>query len=143
MGFWNDSKTFDTKRAYRWIAIFNAVDPWAIKSVGKPSFSISETSHRFLNHTYYYPGRVEWNTISLTLIDPLKPDGTKSVLHMIESAGYNPNIAPNSALTTISKSKATSVLEKLEIKQLDAEGETIESWRLKHPWIAIFEINDR
>ena len=142
MGFWNDREQFDTKRAYRWIAIFNRVEPYAIKSVSKPSFSISETSHRFLNHTYYYPGRVEWNTVDLTLVDPLKPDGTKTILQLIESAGYDPNISPSSRLKTISKSKAVETMKKLEIQQLDAEGRPIEVWDLKHAWIKDVKFSD-
>ena len=135
MGFWNDQQNFDTKRAYRWVAVFNRVAPYAIKSVSKPSLSISETSHRFLNHTYYYPGRVEWSTIDLSLVDPLSPDATKTVLHMIESAGYNPNIDESSLKETISKSKAVAALSNLEIQQLDADGAKVEVWKLRHPWI--------
>ena len=142
MGFWNDRKEFDTKRAYRWVALFNMVEPYAIKSVSKPSFSISETSHRFINHTYYYPGRVEWNTIDIVLVDPLKPDGTKTIMHIIEAAGYDPNILPNSAYKTMSKSKAVESLQKLEIQQLDAEGRQVEVWNLKHPWIKDVKFSD-
>jgi len=135
MGFWNDQKTFDTKRAYRWVARFNRVATYAIKSVSKPGLTISETSHRFLNHTYFYPGRVEWSTIDLNLVDPLSPDATKTVLHMIEAAGYNPNITEQSQLTSISKSKAVNALNNLTIEQLDADGRKIEVWQLIHPWI--------
>ena len=142
MGFWNDRQTFDTKRAYRWRALFNRVQPYAIKSVSKPSFSISETSHRFLNHTYFYPGRVEWNTVDLTLIDPLKPDGTKTIMHLIEASGYNPNITPFSDLVTISKSKAIDAMQQLEIQQLNAEGAIIEAWDLKHAWIKDVKFGD-
>ena len=142
MGFWNDPQQFDTKRAYRWIALFNQVDPYAIKSVSKPSFSISETSHRFLNHTYFYPGRVEWNTVDIVIVDPLKPDGTKTIMHMVEAAGYNPDITPATPLKTISKSKAVSTLRNLQIHQLDAEGSKIEVWDLKHAWIKDVKFGD-
>ena len=135
MGFWNDQEKFETKRAFRWVAIFNKVSPWTIKSISKPSLSVSETSHRFMNHTYYYPGRVEWSTIDLSLVDPLSSDATKTILHMIESAGYNPNIDEQSTYKTVSKTKATSALNNLEIRQLDADGTVIERWTLKHPWV--------
>ena len=137
MGFWNNRQEFDTKRAFRWVAVFNTVAPWAIKSVSKPSLSVSETSHRFMNYTYYYPGRVEWSTIDLSLVDPLSPDATKTVLHMIETAGYNPNFGDTevTSLPTISKSKAVDALASLQIQQLDADGNKVEVWDLKHPWI--------
>jgi hypothetical protein len=142
MGFWNDRQNFDTKRAFRWVAIFNQVEQWAIKSVSKPSLSVSETSHRFINHTYYYPGRVEWNTISLVLVDPMQPDGVKSIMQLIEASGYNPDILSTGPYETISKTKASTAMEKLEIKQLDASGKTIESWKLRHPWIKDAKFGD-
>jgi hypothetical protein len=135
MGFWNDQEKFETKRAFRWVAVFNNIASWTIKSVSKPSLSVSETSHRFMNHTYYYPGRVEWSTIDLSLVDPLNPDATKTILHMIEASGYNPNIGINSKYKTVSKTKATSALNDLRIRQLDAEGKDVEIWTLKHPWV--------
>ena len=135
MGFWNDQEKFETKRAFRWVAIFNKVAPWTIKSISKPSLSVSETSHRFMNHTYYYPGRVEWSTLDLSLVDPLSQDATKTILHMIESSGYNPNIDVQSTYKTVSKTKATSALNNLQINQLDADGDKIEVWTLKHPWV--------
>jgi len=142
MGFWNDAQQFDTKRAYRWIALFNQVDPYAIKSVSKPSFSISETSHRFINHTYFYPGRVEWNSVDISIVDPLKPDGTKTIMHLIEAAGYNPDITQAGPFVTVSKSKAVSVLRNLQIHQLDAEGGKVEVWDLKHAWIKDVKFGD-
>jgi hypothetical protein len=142
MGFWNDREKFDTKRAYRWIAIINRIEPYAIKSVSKPSFSISETSHRFLNHTYYYPGRVEWNTVDVVLVDPLSPDGTKTILHLIEQAGYDPNIGVNTKLKTMSKSSAVNALANFKIKQLDASGASVEVWDLVHPWIKDVKFSD-
>jgi hypothetical protein len=142
MGFWNDSRTFDTKRAFRWMAYFNGADAWMVKSVSKPSLSISETSHRFINHTYYYPGRAEWNTISLVLIDPMSPDGVKSIMHLLEASGYNPNITTAGPFNTISKSKAVAAMQQLEIKQLDAEGNTVEAWKLRHAWVKDAKFGD-
>ena len=38
---------------------------WMVKSIDKPSVSLSEASHEYLNHTFYYPGRVTWNSVSV------------------------------------------------------------------------------
>ena len=142
MAFWSESKQLNTKRAYRWICLINNLDEWIVKSVTKPSFSISETSHRFINHTFWYPGRVEWSTISVVLVDPVTPDAGKSVLHMIEAAGYQIPDGPKDKWLTISKQSATSALKGVTIKQLDPEGNPLEIWTLHNPWIKDVKFGD-
>ena len=35
--------------------------------VTKPTFSVTQSQHKFLNHTFYYPGKVgEWNTVTVS-----------------------------------------------------------------------------
>jgi len=135
MGFWSDDLGTETKRAYRWVCYFNKFDRWLCKSVSKPSFSISETSHRFINHTFWYPGRVEWNSIDLTLVDPLDPDATMTIMHMIESAGYEIPVKQKEVWKTISKDRAVSSVKQMTIEQLGADGTAVEQWTLKSPWI--------
>ena len=64
MGFWGaqGGAIVDPKRQFRWLVTFGNSDlkSWYAKSVKKPSFTIGETPHQFINHTFYYPGRVEW-----------------------------------------------------------------------------------
>jgi len=135
MGFWSEGPGPETKRAYRWVCYFNSFDRWMCKSVSKPSFSISETSHRFINHSFWYPGRVEWNSIDLTLVDPMSPDATKTVMHMIASAGYQIPDKVYEHWTTISKSSAVSAVKQMKIQQIGANGGVVEEWQLKSPWV--------
>ena len=71
MAFWSDGTGYEPKRAYRWILSIDDIEVYTIKKVSKPSFTVSESSHQYLNHTFYYPGRVEWSTVSFSLIDPI------------------------------------------------------------------------
>ena len=66
------------------------IPAYLLKKVSKPSFTISETPHKYLNHTFYYPGRVEWNTVSMTLADPVEPDAAALVMKAIHASGYSP-----------------------------------------------------
>jgi len=135
MGFWSEGTGPETKRAYRWVAYFNNLDRWMVKAVTKPTFAISETSHRFINHTFWYPGRVEWNAIDLTLVDPMNPDATKTVMHMIEAAGYQVPDKVYEQWRTISKASAVAAVKRMKIQQIDAIGNVVEEWVLKSPWI--------
>jgi hypothetical protein len=134
MAFWSDGTGYEPKRAYRWILSIDDIEVYTIKKVSKPSFTVSESSHQYLNHTFYYPGRVEWSTVSFSLIDPINPDASEVLMEKLNEAGYE---APSSQLDlgTMSKSKSLDTLGQVSINQLDGNGRIIETWTLKNPWI--------
>ena len=137
MAFWSqsDKDTKDPKRGFRWVLIAKNVEAYTVKKVSKPSFTLQESTHKYLNHTYYYPGRVEWNTVTLTLVDPVNPDAAATIMHTIREGGYSPALKPGD-YGTMSKGKAAAALGNLlEIRQLDSDGQMVESWKLHNPWI--------
>ena len=133
--FWSDAQGQDPKRQYRWVMRVASIPAFVLKKVGKPSFTVTETEHRYLNHTYYYPGRVTWNTLEMTIADPIDPDMAATVANIIRASGYNP--AQNETdVSTISKRRAVAALgNQLEIQQIDADGRSVETWKLVNPWI--------
>lgn len=138
MVFWADAKGGnDPKRQYRWIMNIASIPAYVLKKVNKPSFVVEETEHKFLSHTYYYPGRVTWNTIELVLADPLDPDIANTVANIISNSGYNPpNALTDDSRGTMSKKDAVEALgDRIEIQQLDADGNAVETWVLINPWI--------
>jgi len=137
MAFWSDADkgVKDPKRAFRWILVNGNIPMYTLKKVSKPSFTIQESTHKYINHTYYYPGRVEWNTVTMTLVDPVNPDAAAKIAQVITDSGYAPAIQDSSSPKTMSKSSAASTLGSIEIRQIDADGKTVESWFLKNAWI--------
>ena len=79
------------------------------KQCTKPSFAIAEATHKFLNHTFYYPGSVTWNDITVTLVDPADPDMAATLSDIVVQSGYTPPTDSNS-LSTMSKAKAAGAL---------------------------------
>lgn len=135
MTFWKDATQGDPKRNFRFK--FDGANmrtqEYVVKKVSKPSFTVQETSHKWLNHTFYYPGRLEWNTIQLSLVDPGRSDDTSSALvDWLKAAGYEP---PSTANAKRTMSKATASLGNVQIIQLNAEGQPIETWSLTNAWI--------
>jgi hypothetical protein len=136
-GFWADAVT-EPKRAYRWVMNFRGIDQWMMKKVAKPNFTISESEHSFLNYKFYFPGRVEWSEISCTLVDPIQPDASVTLMKLLQDAGYvYPSDIDQAAPITISKKKSIIAIGRsVIIKQIDADGEgVVEAWELKNPWI--------
>jgi hypothetical protein len=141
--FWSDNAS-EPKKAYNWVMTFNGVPQWMLKTASKPNFSITESSHSFLGHTFYHPGRVEWQPIDVTLGDPVQPDAAASMLYLLRQMGYDypDGLAyadgANSRTgmpTGISKKRAVAAMGLTKITQLDADGDAIEEWRLHNPWI--------
>ena len=137
MAFWTDHTGQDPKRAYRFIVtIGNMPDgaTWYAKKATKPTFKITESKHNYLNHTFYYPGRVEWNELDITLVDPVSPDAVANTLAMIQNAGYKPP-SNFTQTTTISKADAINALGGVNIDVIQSDGSTVESWSLQGAWI--------
>lgn len=143
-GFWADAVT-EPKRAYRWVMNFRGIDQWVMKKVTKPNFTVSEAEHAFLNYKFYYPGRVEWNDITCTLVDPISPDASATLMKLLKDSGYvYPDNIDMDGPVTISKKKSIGAVGgSIFIKQIDADGQgIIEAWELKNPWIKSINFGD-
>jgi hypothetical protein len=149
--FWSDA-SIEPKRKYRFLLSFNGIPQWIVKTTGKPNFSVSESEHSFINYKFYYPGRLEWEEISMTLVDPVDPDASKTMLDLIELSGY---VAPHNFLNdpigrgqasnvvTFSKKQATSAVGgRVYIHTIDENGSPIETWSLYNPWIKSVNFGD-
>ena len=152
MAFWSNVGDFtEPKRKYRWLAYIGGLQPWVCKKVTKPEFEVTETPHQYLNHEFYYPGRVKWSTVTVTVVDPQDPDMAQTFWNGLTNAGYHPPESPGDT-TTISKAGAVNQLGgKVRIVMLGAsdpstaaggqgalaEGgdKVIEEWQLYNPWI--------
>jgi hypothetical protein len=146
MPFWStnfgqDTTLKDPKRQFRFTVEFQGINAaqggallWYAKTAAKPSFTIASAEHKYLNHTFYYPGSVTWNTISITMVDPVEPDVTATLSDIIVSSGYSP---PNDAtkLGSMSKAKAAGALGTVIITQIDSDGNPLETWTLWNSFI--------
>ena len=143
MGFWTQAGGVDAqdpKRQYRFVADFAGLGSdcqWLVKNIGKPSITLTEASHQYLNHTFYYPGRVSWNTVSVTLVDPVSPDATATMMNAISVAGYVVPTGPEQ-LETVSKKRSIDALGQVTITQFNGDGDTsnpVEEWVLRNCWM--------
>ena len=141
-GFWSEVNT-EPKRAYRWILYLGGIPQWICKKVAKPSFTVSESMHTYLNHKFYYPGRVEWNTVAITLADPVAPDAAATMMSIIQGSGYNlPKTQQAAEMGTMSKLHAVDSLGRVAIHQIGPEGDVIEEWELVNAWIKDVKFGD-
>ena len=157
MPFWSvnfgdpDTPLKDPKRSFRFTVRFTGVtDPngngptlWYAKTVNKPSFTISTAEHKYLNHTFQYPGSVTWNEVALTLVDPVTPDMAATLSDIVVQSGYSPPTdATAEQMGTMSKSKAAGALGTVYIEQVDSDGKPLETWTLWNAFITEVKYGD-
>jgi hypothetical protein len=163
MPFWSDASfgTPDPKRKYRWLVQLGGMPPWIAKKVSKPGWEVSETKHNYLIHQFYYPGRVTWKDVSLTLVDPAGAgtDTMQTIYNKLVESGYAPPESETN-YNTISRSAAVTSLGRVVIQQigdafeLGGEGESliegtsgtpgrvVEEWVLYNAWIKDVDLGD-
>ena len=156
MPFWStnfgeDTTLKDPKRSFRFTVEFTGIqDPlgngatlWYAKSVQKPSFSITTAEHKYLNHTFQYPGSVTWNECAITLVDPVNPDMTATLSDIVVQSGYAPPTdATAEQMGTMSKAKSAGALGTVYITQIDSEGKPLETWTLWNAFITDLKYGD-
>tara|TARA_R110000782_G_scaffold150193_2_gene242923 strand:- start:44 stop:571 length:528 start_codon:yes stop_codon:yes gene_type:complete len=145
--FWSDPN-FEPKRAFRFLIEFSPNRQESLqflaKSVDRPSFTVSSNPHAFFNHTFYYPGKVTWNTINLTLVDAVSPNASDVFMKYLTSIGYNnPTDLETAIDKTITKRTATSAMGNFKILEMgtDSEGNSKAKgeWSLNNAFIT--EVN--
>jgi len=163
MAFWNEA-ALEPKRKFKFLVRFGAASEglpsFIAKKCDKPSFDVSETPHDFLGHKFYYPGRVTWKEVTATVIDPAGSGGagdedlstvtaastdvTDAVYKLLLRAGYQSPTAAGAAITgagtgstlrTMAKGTATRQFDQIQIIQIDANGDALETWTLNNAWV--------
>ena len=144
MAFWSEVG-LDPKRKFRWTVDFTGlgIGQYVAKTVEKPKFEVSEEEHKFVNHTFYYPGRVTWQEIGMTFVDPGGDDDvTKRLQEMLNAMGYAHPPAFDAALQSITKERATHAMGDIIIAQINHVGKPVEEWKLYNAWLKSVEFGD-
>jgi len=139
-GFWADPNV-EPKRAYRWLLNVGGIPQWMCSKVTKPSFTVSESEVVYINHKFWYPGRVEWGEVSLTLADPVEPDASATMMQILSDSGYHLPEDPND-VHTLSKINSIQALGAVVISQLGPDGTVIEKWELVNAWVKDVKFGD-
>ena len=144
--FWSDA-ALEPKRQHRWLLYIGGspnpgdvvggtgIPTYVVKKVDKPKFSVNEVVHSYFGHKFYYPGIVEWQEMTMTLVDPIDPDVSQKLYDILESSGWRkPDSDP---VSTTAKGLSVSALgNQITLRQLAANGTTVlDQFRLVYPWI--------
>jgi len=136
MTFWNDigENALEPKRNYRFkLRDGESTGWWWAKTVDKPSFEVSTSEYQLINHKFKFPGITTWKPITITAADI--GDVSSLLIDELRDFGYrNPN--DDEGMVGLEKAlDNSSIANNMSIQQLDADGNTIETWTLRGAFI--------
>jgi len=140
MTFWK-SVDVEPKRSFRFLLDLGAdgtshLASYFIKAVKKPNFTMDATQEvKYIGHTFKYPGRVKWEDITVTIIDPASPDAAVTMMNILSNSGYQTPKTEALAKETVSKKKSAGALGAVQIRQINANGSDIEKWFLHNAFL--------
>lgn len=126
MAFFSDTGPggFEPKRQFRFLISFTELSnlTFMAKSASKPSYELSTSEHKVLNHTFKFPGTLTWSDVDVTFVDAVDPNVGSKFYNALLNAGYVAPTSESALVTGITKVQVTSVIGEVKIKQLDGGG---------------------
>ena len=142
------SAGIEPKRKYKYILNLGDIPAWVIKTSGRPNVNISEgAKHNFMAYEFKYPGKVTWDNVEITLVDPIDPDVASIMFKIIQDAGYRipRDWTAENAGWKISMSKLNSINATkgdIAIKTVDSNGNDVEKFTLRNAWVKSINYDD-
>jgi len=167
MAFWSQPST-NPKLKSRFIVEIGNVKLLNVKSVTKPSFTVETKTYTLINHKFKYPGLANWEPITITFVDSHMGgvNSTEKLLdQMINDTGYMPpnqkrhklgvepgestvstptkaSNASNTFHAAFTNQSGGSLGGTINIKQLNANGSTRDTWTLHGPILKSVKFGD-
>lgn len=134
MTFWS-TKDLSPTRQFRFM-VSNGADWWWASACTKPSFEVSSEEYKLVNHKFKYPGVATWNDVTLTIVDV---SGQATILYNSLLQDGHDIEKVYSKTDGLSKKEMSDSLyytqKAFHIKQLDDDGNAVETWSLRNPFI--------
>lgn len=120
---------YEPLRKNRWLMRFPAdlgIQEWWLASANRPSITQEETPIPFLNTSTWVVGRYTWDTIQVTLRDPIGPSASQAVMEWVRL---------HSESVTGRQGYAAGYKRDIELEMLDPTGVVVSKWILKNTMV--------
>jgi len=150
MAFWTSAQS-EPRRSHRFLLTLpsltsrngeHSYQQYLAKKAGKPSYQVTATEHKFLGNTYYYPGIVTWQPVSITIVNAVSPDGNQILMDALNESGYlDPTLQENAFWntntnpSTVNKAAAVAQIGNVVIQELQGDGDIVGTWKLMNSFV--------
>lgn len=117
---------YEPLRKNRWLMRFPAdlgIQEWFLSSAERPTITQTETEIQFLNTSTWVVGRYTWNSIQITLRDPIGPSASQAMMEWVRL---------HSESVTGRQGYAAGYKRDIELEMLDPTGVVVSKWVLKN-----------
>ena len=124
---------FEPKTKNRFIMYVEGVPAFLIKTINRPSITFEEIELDHINVKRYVKGKGSWETLEITLYDPIVPSGAQSVMEWVRLS--KESVTGRDGYSDFYKKDIT-------INVLGPVGDKVEEWTLKGAWIQAANFGD-
>ena len=121
MTFWS-TQNLQPKRKFRWVFAIEGIDAFLMKTAARPTIAIEEIEVPFINSTRYLAGKTKFETLAVTLHDPIAPSGAQQVMEWVRT--HFESVSGRGGYADFYKRDC-------QLKLLDPVGTVVELWDLK------------
>ena len=117
---------FEPKTQNRFVFNIDGIPAYTIKAANRPTITFEEVALSHLNVKRYVKGRGEWQTLDITLYDPIVPSAAQSVMEWVRLS--HESVTGRDGYSDFYKKDCN-------IQLLGPVGDIVEEWTLKGAWI--------
>ena len=136
-----DSAT-ELKRVFRWIMSFQGsaesqgIQSWHCKTSNRPKGSFEEVVIDSLGGKKWIGGKFAWETIDVTLYDPLTPSAANELFNWFK-LNYNP---ADGVMGYESAVNGPAYKKDIDLDMTAPDGTIVEGWKLEGAWPISFDL---
>ena len=124
---------FEPKQQNRFILYVDGIPSYQIKGMGAVSLTQGTVQLNHINVARYVKGKTLWNTISMTLFDPITPSGAQACMEWVRL--HHESVTGRDGYSDFYKKDIT-------FNSLGPVGDKVEEWTLKGAFIETAKFSD-
>jgi hypothetical protein len=127
---------YEPKKKNRFILTFDSslgINSWYVEKASRPSIKIDTKEIKFLNTQTYVAGFFNWESIKVTLRDPIGPSASQAVMEWVRLHAES---------VTGRMGYAAGYKKDVNLEMLDPTGVAVEKWILQNCSITDAKFND-
>ena len=124
---------YTPKSKNRWILLMEGIDAYIVKTASRPTYTTEEVEIPWINATRYVAGKTKFNTMTVTLTDPIAPSGAQQVMEWIRT--HYDSVSGRAGYADFYK-------RDIQLNLIDPVGTVIEKWDVKGAFITEANFGD-
>lgn len=120
---------FEPQRKNRWVMRFPSdigISEWMLSSASRPKITQNSNEIQFLNTSTWVLGRYTWDSLQITLRDPISPSASQAIMEWVRLGSES---------VTGRQGYAAGYKRDIELEMLDPTGVCISKWLLKNAFL--------